>query len=397
MALPGFLAPLGYGALRELDRQQTESDILTGTIVDTISENILGKEIPEEEALIKAQNAIKDSYIARLGPKAGNALDALGIFESGTDIGVDRAIERFLGQGKSLDSFKESVEALSDKDYNQLLSTSFIGRRETTLKDRKELVGEKLSSTKNIKDLLIGEDKRTGLAKYFTQPITEENKAAVMQRATEGLAGPEMEPVSTISAGDILGLDTRGSTLSTQDALAIYREARQRFNLIYPVQKDTGQLIWATPYDSLIDPDLKGVAKTEAIFNLFVKDFTNTVLGQIGKEPAFKPSVKTTKEGKEVKVPLYPLGKEPVIRENIGYPKSFFDPTITDYMDIPEDAKDYNKQAIERANHAYERITQLQNAEAASGDDQSDNIEIIRNDARKFIISLGEDPRKYGL
>ena len=66
----GFLTPFLTGALTELQEQKRVSDEIAGSVVDNVSKHILGVEIPQEKAIIKAQEDLKKTL--NITPKKEN-------------------------------------------------------------------------------------------------------------------------------------------------------------------------------------------------------------------------------------------------------------------------------------------------------------------------------------
>ena len=83
----GFLTPFLTGALTELQEQKRVSDEIAASVVDNVSKHILGVEIPQEKALIKAQEDLKKTYAATYDQKVADGMDAMGLFDSGTEEG----------------------------------------------------------------------------------------------------------------------------------------------------------------------------------------------------------------------------------------------------------------------------------------------------------------------
>ena len=91
----GFLTPFLSGALGEYSRQEERNDEIISKIIDSVANKVLNEEIPAEEKLINDAMSYKNQYTANYGSDVGRVLDAAGIFENPTDIGVENALIRF--------------------------------------------------------------------------------------------------------------------------------------------------------------------------------------------------------------------------------------------------------------------------------------------------------------
>ena len=232
MATP-FLVPFVTGALTELQEQKRVSDEIAGSVVDNVSKHVLGVEIPAERKLIKSQESLKNQYADRFGSKVAVGMDAMGLFETGTEQGLFNAVRITFGDKYSIDEIAKKIDATSDEDYSKLASKSFIGNRKKALEDRAAHIDKVLGDTANIKDLLI-DKKPTGLAKFIGEPLGKGDEATAEARLTQELEGPAA-PVTTtgVNAASILGLDkTTGANYS---GLGVDERARlvNQANLIY--------------------------------------------------------------------------------------------------------------------------------------------------------------------
>lgn len=232
MATP-FLVPFVTGALTELQEQKRVSDEIAGSVVDNVSKHVLGVEIPAERKLIKSQESLKNQYADRFGSKVAVGMDAMGLFETGTEQGLFNAVRITFGDKYSIDEIAKKIDATSDEDYSKLASKSFIGNRKKALEDRASHIDKVLGDTANIKDLLI-DKKPTGLAKFIGEPLGKGDEATAEARLTQELEGPAA-PVTTtgVNAASILGLDkTTGANYS---GLGVDERARlvNQANLIY--------------------------------------------------------------------------------------------------------------------------------------------------------------------
>ena len=205
----GFLAPFLTGALTELQQQKRTADDIAASVVDTVSQHVLGRELPEQQELIKKQEALKNSYATTYSQKVADGMDAMGLFESGDEAGLFNAVKIRFGDRYSLPQIAKKIENTKDEDYAKLIQTSFIGTRKSALKDRTELVDSVLSDTKNIKDLLIGE-KPTGIAKFIGEPLGRGDEAKATLNLKTALEGPSATPPVSADATKLLGLDMQG-------------------------------------------------------------------------------------------------------------------------------------------------------------------------------------------
>ena len=205
----GFLVPFATGALTELQRQKQVSDEIAGSVVDNVSKHILGVEIPQEKALIKAQEDLKKTYAATYDQKVADGMDAMGLFDSGTEEGLANAIKIRFADKYNIGDIVNKIKSASDEDYNKLVQTSFIGTRKAALEDRGAYIDSVLKDTKNIKDLLIGEAP-TGLARYIGEPLGKKDEATATARLTTAFEGPSPQPSAPSDAAGLLGLDVAG-------------------------------------------------------------------------------------------------------------------------------------------------------------------------------------------
>ena len=205
----GFLVPFATGALTELQRQKKVSDDIAASVVDNVSKHVLGVEIPQEKALIKAQEELKNTYAATYNQKVADGMDAMGLFDSGTEEGLANAIKIRFADKYNIGDIVNKIKSASDEDYNKLIQTSFIGTRKAALEDRGAYIDSVLKDTKNIKDLLIGEAP-TGLARYIGEPLGKKDEATATARLTQAFEGPSPQPSAPSDAAGLLGLDVAG-------------------------------------------------------------------------------------------------------------------------------------------------------------------------------------------
>mgnify|MGYP003118585232 CR=1 FL=1 len=398
MAVP-FVVPFVTGVLREDLRQKEAYDKLAGDVVDNVSEYILGTEIPNETKLVKAQEELKKGIASAHGQPVADAFDALKLFADGTDLGLAQAIKLRFGENYDISRLALDINNTYENNkegYEKLVQTSSIANRKAALTNRKTHVDKILSDTQSIKDLLVGDEKPTGIAKYIGAPLGERDRGIATKRVMEGLEGPEVAPTTpTASASDILGIETAGTNITIQEALSLNREARQEFNALKYVDSNTGMIMGSTPYDNLVPKGASVIERKEIIFDAFKTDFINELLKTANRPQLEKPKP-LAKGTSSADIGKTGTGKVKQ-REKIGIPSKAFAPPISDYLDTPEDLPKYNSKAVTIANQAYNRILEMQNAEARSGTyDASADIDQTRTLARDLISKLGEDPTKYG-
>ena len=243
MAVP-FVVPFVTGVLREDLRQKQAYDKLAGDVVDNVSEYILGTEIPNETKLVKAQEELKKGIVAAHGQPVADAFDALELFADGTDVGLTKAIKLRFGDNYDISRLALDINNTYENNkegYEKLVQTSSIANRKAALTNRKAHVDKVLGDTRNIKDLLVGDEKPTGIARFVGAPLGERDTGIATKRLMEGLEGPEVTPTTpTASASDILGIETAGTGITLQEALSLNREARQEFNSLKYVDSNTG-------------------------------------------------------------------------------------------------------------------------------------------------------------
>jgi len=211
----GFLVPFATGALTELQRQKQVSDDIAASVVDSVSQHVLGVEIPKEKALIKAQEDLKKKYASTYDQKVADGMDAMGLFDSGTEEGLARAIKIRFADKYNIGDIVSKINAAKPEDYSKLIQTSFIGSRKSALEDRSAYVDTVLKDTKNIKDLLIGETP-TGLARFIGEPLGKGDEAAATARLSTALEGPSVQPAQPADAASLLGLEVGGKGATEQ-------------------------------------------------------------------------------------------------------------------------------------------------------------------------------------
>ena len=398
MAVP-FVVPFVTGVLREDLRQKQAYDKLAGDVVDNVSEYILGTEIPNETKLVKAQEELKKGIVAAHGQPVADAFDALELFADGTDVGLTKAIKLRFGDNYDISRLALDINNTYENNregYEKLVQTSSIANRKAALTNRKAHVDKVLGDTRNIKDLLVGDEKPTGIARFVGAPLGERDTGIATKRLMEGLEGPEVTPTTpTASASDILGIETAGTGITLQEALSLNREARQEFNTLKYVDSNTGMIMGSTPYDNLVPKGASATERKAIVFDAFKTDFINELLKTANRPQLEKPKP-LAKGTSSADVGQTGTGKVKQ-REKIGMPSKAFAPPIADYLDTPEDLPKFNSKAVSIANQAYNRILEFQNTEANSDTyDASSDIDAVRTLARDLISKLGEDPVKYG-
>lgn len=398
MAVP-FVVPFVTGLIREDLRQKQAYDKLAGDVVDNVSEYILGTEIPNETRLVKAQEELKKGIVAAHGQPVADAFDALELFADGTDVGLTSAIKLRFGDNYDISRLALDINNTYENNregYEKLVQTSSIANRKAALTNRKAHVDKVLGDTRNIKDLLVGDEKPTGIAKFVGAPLGERDTGIATKRLMEGLEGPEVTPTTpTASASDILGIETAGTGITLQEALSLNREARQEFNSLKYVDSNTGMIMGSTPYDNLVPKGASAIERKAIVFDAFKIDFINELLKTANRPQLEKPKP-LAKGTSSADVGQIGTGKVKR-RKEIGMPSEAFATPIADYLESPEDLPKFNSKAVSIANQAYNRILEMQNAEARSGTyDASADIDRARTLARDLISKLGEDPVKYG-
>lgn len=273
MATP-FLVPFVTGALTELQEQKRVSDEIAGSVVDNVSKHVLGVEIPAERKLIKSQESLKNQYADRFGSKVAVGMDAMGLFETGTEEGLFKAVRITFGDKYSIDEIAKKIDATSEEDYSKLASKSFIGNRKKALEDRASHIDKVLGDTANIKDLLI-DKKPTGLAKFIGEPLGKGDEATAQARLTQELEGPTA-PVTTtgVNAASILGLDkTTGanySGLNVDERARLVGQARQVYSAL---EKNQASKRFKKNFSADYDPKIHGPSEELYGFRNFYQNY----------------------------------------------------------------------------------------------------------------------------
>ena len=274
MAIPPFVVPFVTGALTELQEQKRVSDEIAGSVVDNVSKHVLGVEIPAERKLIKAQESLKNQYSSRYSQKVADGMDAMGLFETGSEQGLFNAVKIAFGDKYSINEIAKKIEGTSDEDYAKLASISFIGDRKKALEDRATHIDKVLGDTANIKDLLI-DKKPTGMAKFIGEPLGKRDEATAQARLTQELEGPTA-PVTTtgVNAASILGLDkTTGanySGLGVDERARLVGQARQVYSAL---EKNQASKRFKKNFSADYNPKIHGPSEDLYGFRNFYQNY----------------------------------------------------------------------------------------------------------------------------
>ena len=274
MAIPPFVVPFVTGALTELQEQKKVSDEIAGSVVDNVSKHVLGVEIPAERKLIKAQESLKNQYSSRYSQKVADGMDAMGLFETGSEQGLFNAVKIAFGDKYSINEIAKKIEGTSDEDYAKLASISFIGDRKKALEDRATHIDKVLGDTANIKDLLI-DKKPTGMAKFIGEPLGKRDEATAQARLTQELEGPTA-PVTTtgVNAASILGLDkTTGanySGLGVDERARLVGQARQVYSAL---EKNQASKRFKKNFSADYNPKIHGPSEDLYGFRNFYQNY----------------------------------------------------------------------------------------------------------------------------
>ena len=274
MAIPPFVVPFVTGALTELQEQKRVSDEIAGSVVDNVSKHVLGVEIPAEKKLIKAQEDLKNQYASRFGTKVASGMDAMGLFESGTEQGLFNSVRITFGDKYSIDEIAKKIDGTSDEDYAKLASVSFIGDRKKALEDRAAHIDKVLGDTANIKDLLI-DKKPTGIAKFIGEPLGRKDETTAQAKLTQELEGPTA-PVTTtgVDAASILGLDkTTGANYSGLDVNERARLVNQARQVYSALEKNQASKRFKKNFSADYDPKIHGPSEELYGFRNFYQNY----------------------------------------------------------------------------------------------------------------------------
>ena len=274
MAIPPFVVPFVTGALTELQEQKRVSDEIAGSVVDNVSKHVLGVEIPAERKLIKAQESLKNQYSSRYSQKVADGMDAMGLFETGSEQGLFNAVKIAFGDKYSINEIAKKIEGTSDEDYAKLASISFIGDRKKALEDRATHIDKVLGDTANIKDLLI-DKKPTGMAKFIGEPLGKRDEATAQARLTQELEGPTAPvPTTGVNAASILGLDkTTGanySGLGVDERARLVGQARQVYSAL---EKNQASKRFKKNFSADYNPKIHGPSEDLYGFRNFYQNY----------------------------------------------------------------------------------------------------------------------------
>jgi hypothetical protein len=382
----GFLTPFLSGALGEYSRQEERNDEIISKIIDSVANKVLNEEIPAEEKLINDAMSYKNQYTANYGPDVGRVLDAAGIFENPTDIGVENALIRFFGtKDYNLDNFKTKVESYkknSPDNFDTLVGSTFTDQRTAKLDDRKEFINTKFSDIPSIRDLIVSPQRKE------------------MTGMTGLMFGDRVDKMEAPGATSRLYEATKPDSGMTVSPLAIKSE----LGIDVPTEVQE----FMTPK---LFKDLTSAGETR-----FDKDYKSdtvkrTIEGRFGVP---KPDESIRKSQPEIYAQQkkayedfqkLPSGdKENIYREN--FVKDYITKQIQGMVErgVPGAASYQNNQlAIGIAQGALNKISQLQALEnqPASQPGESYNadedIEKVKELARERITGLGLNPEDYGI
>ena len=382
----GFLTPFLSGALGEYSRQEERNDEIISKIIDSVANKVLNEEIPAEEKLINDAMSYKNQYTANYGPDVGRVLDAAGIFENPTDIGVENALIRFFGtKDYNLDNFKTKVESYkknSPDNFDTLVGSTFTDQRTAKLDDRKEFINTKFSDIPSIRDLIVSPQRKE------------------MTGMTGLMFGDRVDKMEAPGATSRLYEATKPDSGMTVSPLAIKSE----LGIDVPTEVEP----FMTPK---LFKDLTSAGETR-----FDKDYKSdtvkrTIEGRFGVP---KPDESIRKSQPEIYAQQkkayedfqkLPSGdKENIYREN--FVKDYITKQIQGMVErgVPGAASYQNNQlAIGIAQGALNKISQLQALEnqPASQPGESYNadedIEKVKELARERITGLGLNPEDYGI
>ena len=387
----GFLAPFFTGALGEYSRQEVENDKIISKIIDNVSNKVLNQEIPEEQAAIKKALTYKNQYEANYGPEVAGVLDAAGVFNNPTDIGVENSLIRFFGtKDYNLDNFKTKVETYkADKpdNFDKIIGASFTDQRSTALENRKNFVNNEFSNTPNIRDLIISDERKemTGVkGVLFGNRVDKKETPAATLRLYEATQPDTSQLVSPLAIKSELGIEVPKEVepfMTTDLFTKLTSDAETRF-----------------------DKDIK---------NANIKRSLETQFGVKKPDPGLKksdPSEYAKQDAAHKNFMKMPAAdRENIIREN--FTKNYIKNKVSEMakQGVPGAAQYQTSQAATAiAQAALTRIAELQQYEktvTASRPFDPDSvqynadedIEAVRAEARKQLTSLGVNPEDYGI
>jgi len=368
-----FFTPFVLGAGMEYFRIQNESDKIAGKIVDIVSQNVLN-ELNEEKKNIKKQVALKDSYTNQYGSKFSQAVDALGLLESGDPVRADELIKNYF-QTTDLASIKNKVDRLDNKDFQNLFSESRILGKKTQIEDKQQFVNKQFSDVPNLRRIML-EGREVGGGEIgkvlFGDTIRQKDVPVAVEKLTRAAGGPIPTPraIDTMGASRALGITPfaeksfmelkQGNAEEFRIASAMQNEAQQEFNK---------RKIYGDVYRK--DPAI------EKEYERVKKDYENK-----NKRP-------------------YPFDSKDY-DFNFKFLPAFIEQTYGRSFDKRTASKisqpTINLSGLEPdqiARFANQRITELENNKSSSYDPSKD-IELIRSITRLQLEKIKIDPRTYG-
>jgi len=239
-----LLTPILLGMGAEYSRQQVESDRITGKIVDIVAQNVLN-ELNEEKKNIKKQVALKDSYTNLYGSKFSQAIDALGLLESGDPATADELIKnRF--QTTDLAYMAELINKLPPKEFQDRFNESRILGKKTQIENKQKFVNEQFSDVPNLRKIML-EGRETGGGQIgqvlFGDMVRQKDIPVAVEKLTRAAGGPIPTPKEIDTAGALktLGiipfreksfaeLEKTGDTISLREVDNIRKRAKERLD-----------------------------------------------------------------------------------------------------------------------------------------------------------------------
>ena len=383
----GFLAPFLTGAIGEYTRQEAKNDEIIGNIIDNVANQVLNKEIPAEQALLKDALRYKNEYEANYGPEVAGVLDAAGVFNNPTDTGVVNAIRRFFGTNEyNLDAFKTKVvKYKEDKpdNFDKIIGASFTEQQDIALTNKKDFVKNNFSNTPNIRDLIVSPDKKemTGAAGLlFGDRVDKEEVPAATLRLYEATQPDTSQLVSPLAIKSELGIEVPKEVepfMTTKLFNELTKNGEARF-----------------------DKDIK---------NANVKRTLETKFGVRKPDPKLqktKPAEYAAQKKAYDEFRALPAAdRENIIRNN--FVKDYIKNQVAEMAKtgVPGAAQyQTNQTATTIATQALNRIAELQAYEKQQtgtpdgiGYSADEDIEAVKAEARRQLTSLGVSPEDYGI
>ena len=382
----GFLTPFLTGAFGEYTRQEIENDKIIGNIIDNVSNQVLNKEIPEEQALLKNALKYKNEYEANYGPEVAGVLDAAGVFNNPTDAGVENALRRFFGTNEyNLDAFKNKVvKYKEDKpdNYDKIIGASFTEQQDIALTNKKDFVKNNFSNTPNIRDLIVSPERKelTGLTGVmFGDRVPKEEVPAATLRLYDTTQQDTSQVVSPLAIKSELGIEVPKEI-----------EPFMTFDRFTKLTKQA--------YDRF-DKDIKTKSINRTLETQFGVKKPDPKLKD--KKPAEYAAQKKAHDDFKA---LPAADKENIIRNN--FTKDYITNQIKEMVDrgVPGAAQYQTTRTAESiATRAFTRIAELQAYEKQTqgpneiGYSADEDIEAVKAEARKQLTSLGVNPEDFGI